>query len=63
MEYLNEYDALKTYVNRSTSPVFAGCRRYASEYVGQGDVPLITPTSMITAGNAMKYGSVVQNNG
>ena len=65
MEYLNEYDALKTYVNRSTSPVFVGCRRYRERIRGSGsDVPPINANfDQITAGNAMKYGSVVQNNG
>ena len=66
MEYLNEYDALKTYVNRSTSPVFKlGAGVTASEYVGQGVMYRLINANFdqITAGNAMKYGSVVQNNG
>ncbi len=66
MEYLNEYDALKTYINRSASPVFKlGAGVTASEYVNQGVIYRLINANFdqVTAGNAMKYGSVVQNNG
>ena len=66
MEYLNEYDALKTYVDRNANPDFKlGAGVTASEYAKQGVVYRLINSNFdeITAGNAMKYGSVVQEDG
>jgi hypothetical protein len=66
MEYLNEYDALKTYIDRSANPGFKlGAGVTASEYSKQGMMYRLINTNFdeITAGNAMKYGSVVKDDG
>ena len=66
MEYLNEYDALKTYINRSASPIFKlGAGVTASEYSKQGMIYRLINSNFdeITAGNAMKYGSIVKDDG
>ncbi len=66
MEYLNSYDALKTYINNSASPDFKlGAGVTASEYNQQGFVYRFINSNFdqITAGNAMKYASVVKDNG
>lgn len=65
-EYLNEYDALKTYIDRSASPIFKlGAGVTASEYSKQGLIYRLINSNFdeITAGNAMKFGSVVKEDG
>ena len=66
MEYLNEYDALKTYVNANANPGFKlGAGVTVSEYVKEGlNYRLINSNfDQVTAGNAMKYASVVNDEG
>ncbi|MDH6312107.1 endo-1,4-beta-xylanase [Parabacteroides sp. PFB2-10] len=66
MEYLNDYDALKSYVNRSTDPNFKlGSGVTVSEYVKEGLVYRMSNSNFdeLTAGNAMKYSSIVKNDG
>lgn len=66
MEYLNEYDALKTYIDRSANPGFKlGAGVTASEYSKQGMIYRLINSNFdeITAGNAMKFGSVVKDDG
>lgn len=66
MEYLNEYDALKTYVNANANPGFKlGAGVTVSEYIKEGlNYRLINSNfDQVTAGNAMKYGSVVNDEG
>ena len=66
MEYLNDYDALKTYIDRNTNPGFKlGAGVTASEYSGQGMMYRLINANFdeVTAGNAMKYGSVVKDDG
>ena len=66
LEYLNEYDALKTYIDRSTNPGFKlGAGVTASEYSKQGMIYRLINANFdeITAGNAMKYASVVKDDG
>lgn len=66
MEYLNEYDALKTYIDRSANPGFKlGAGVTASEYSKQGMMYRLINANFdeITAGNAMKYSSVVKDDG
>ncbi|MGQ1891983.1 endo-1,4-beta-xylanase [Thermophagus sp. OGC60D27] len=66
VEYLNDYDALKTYVDRSANPDFKlGAGVTASKYSELGLEYRVMNSNFdeITAGNAMKYGSVVQDDG
>ena len=66
IEYLNEYEALKTYIDRSAHPGFKlGAGVTASEYNKQGMMYRLINSNFdeITAGNAMKYGSVVKDDG
>lgn len=66
MEYLNEYDALKTYVNANANSDFKlGAGVTVSEYIKEGlNYRLINSNfDQVTAGNAMKYGSVVKDDG
>lgn len=66
MEYLNEYEALKTYVNRSTDPNFKlGSGVGVSDYVKEGLVYRLSNSNFdeLTAGNAMKYASNVKDDG
>lgn len=66
MEYLNDYDALKTYIDRSINPGFKlGAGVTASEYSKQGMIYRLINSNFdeITAGNAMKFGSVVKDDG
>lgn len=66
LEYLNEYDALKSYVDRSANPIFKlGAGVTASEYSQQGMMYRLINSNFdeITAGNAMKFGSVVKEDG
>ncbi|MDL2304731.1 endo-1,4-beta-xylanase [Bacteroides sp. OttesenSCG-928-D19] len=66
MEYLNEYEALKTYIDRNASPNFKlGAGVTVSEYLDQGLVYSLMSANFdeMTAGNAMKYNSIVGDNG
>ncbi len=66
LEYLNDYEALKTYVDRSANPGFKlGAGVTASEYIKQGMIYRLINSNFdeITSGNAMKFGSVVKDNG
>ena len=65
-EYLNAYDALKTYIDRSANPDFKlGIALSASDFL-KGEVVrtmAISNFDEMTAGNAMKYASCVANDG
>jgi endo-1,4-beta-xylanase len=66
LEYLNDYDALKSYVDRSSNPIFKlGAGVTASDYIQKGSYYrwINENFDMVTAGNAMKYASVVGDNG
>lgn len=65
-EYLDEYDVLKSYVNSSANPDFKlGIALAANDYIEGGLVTRLTNANFheMTAGNAMKYASVVRDNG
>lgn len=65
-EYLNAYEPLKNYVDRSAHPGFLlGTGVSASDYLQRGAVYLLTNSNFdqVTAGNAMKYASVVKEDG
>ena len=65
-EYLDSYADLKSYVDRSANPNFLlGSGVLASDYNKKSLVYLLTNNNfdIITAGNAMKYASVVADNG
>lgn len=65
-EYLNAYDALKTYVDRTANPHFKlGTGVTESDFLSKGLVYSLVCANYdeVTAGNAMKYSSVVGNNG
>ena len=66
MEYLNDYDELKTYIDRSAYPNFKlGAGVTVSDYIKQGLTYRVINSNFdrVTAGNAMKYGSVVKDDG
>ncbi|WP_303208854.1 endo-1,4-beta-xylanase [Bacteroides oleiciplenus] len=66
MEYLNQYDALKTYINSSANPDFKlGIALAASDYIAGGQVTRLANSNFheMTAGNAMKYASCVSDDG
>ncbi|MCA1744689.1 MAG: endo-1,4-beta-xylanase, partial [Bacteroidales bacterium] len=66
MEYLNDYEALKSYVDRSENPDFKlGAGVTVSDYLQKGLVYRFINTNFdgVTAGNAMKYNSVVSDDG
>lgn len=66
LEYLNDYDVLKSYVDRTGSPNFKlGAGVTVSDYLERGSVYSVINTNfdMMTAGNAMKYSSVVNDKG
>ncbi len=66
LAYLNEYKPLKEYVNRSAHPGFTlGTGVNADEYLKAGAAYMLTNSNfdMVTTGNAMKYASIVDNNG
>lgn len=66
LAYLDEYKPMKEYVNRSAHPGFLlGTGVNAEEFIKGEGVYLLTKSNfdMITAGNAMKYASVVGDNG
>ncbi|MBK5721688.1 endo-1,4-beta-xylanase [Dysgonomonas sp. Marseille-P4677] len=65
-EYLNAYDALKTYVDRGANPNFKmGTGITVSDFLAKGLVYSLACSNFdeLTAGNAMKYGSCVSDNG
>ncbi|WP_036876049.1 endo-1,4-beta-xylanase [Xylanibacter oryzae] len=66
LSYLNNYDVLKKYVDRTANPNFKlGTGVDASDFSSKGTVYALTVGNFdeITAGNAMKYGSCVADNG
>lgn len=66
MEYLNDYDVLKTYINSSANPDFKlGIALAANDYIAGGQVTQLANSNFhdMTAGNAMKYASVVADDG
>ena len=66
MEYLDNYDALKSYVDRNANPDFKlGAGVTVSEYLDQGHMYRLINSNfdIMTAGNAMKYSSVVGDDG
>ena len=65
-EYLNDYDVLKNYVDRTASPDFKlGAALSASDFNAKSQVYVLAASNFdeMTAGNAMKYASVVDNKG
>ena len=65
-EYLNNYDVLKSYLDRAKNPNFKlGLAASVSDFVQQGEVYEAVTTNFdeMTAGNAMKYASVVADDG
>lgn len=63
---LQEYDVLKNYVNRTDNPGFKlGCAVNESDFIDKGTSYSIAQTNFedVTPGNAMKYSSVVDDNG
>lgn len=66
MEYLNDYDVLKSYINSSANPDFKlGIALAANDYIADGLVTRLANSNFheMTAGNAMKYASVVADDG
>ncbi len=66
MEYLNDYDVLKSYVSSSANPDFKlGIALAASDYIAGGQVTQLANSNFVemTAGNAMKYASCVNDAG
>lgn len=66
MEYLNDYDVLKSYINSSANPDFKlGIALAANDYIAGGQVTQLANSNFhdMTAGNAMKYASVVADDG
>ena len=65
-EYLNNYDVLKSYLDRAKNPNFKlGLAASVNDFVQQGVVYEAVTTNFdeMTAGNAMKYASVVADDG
>ena len=65
-EYLNDYDVLKNYVDRTASPDFKlGAALAASDFLAHGQVYALAVSNFdeMTAGNDMKYASIVGNDG
>ena len=65
-EYLNDYDALKTYISNTAGPNFKlGAGVTVSDYITEGLTYRAVNSNFdrVTAGNAMKYGSVVGEDG
>lgn len=66
MEYLNDYDVLKSYINSSANPDFKlGIALAANDYIAGGQVTQLANSNFVemTAGNAMKYASCVADDG
>lgn len=65
-EYLNEYDVLKSYVDRKANPNFKlGSGITVSDFLKREMVYSLACSNFdeLTAGNAMKYGSIVKDDG
>lgn len=65
-EYLNAYDALKTYIDRSTHPNFKlGVGVAANDFLKGEMVRRVAVANFdeVVAGNAMKYASIVADDG
>lgn len=65
-EYLNAYDALKTYIDRSTHPNFKlGVGVAANDFLEREMVRSVAVANFdeVVAGNAMKYASIVADDG
>ena len=65
-EYLNAYDALKTYIDRSTHPNFKlGVGVAANDFLKGEMVRIVAVANFdeVVAGNAMKYASIVADDG
>ena len=65
-EYLNAYKPLKEYIDRASHPGFLlGAGVSAADYLKGDNVYLLTNSNFdqVTAGNAMKYASVVADDG
>jgi len=66
VKYLNDYDVLKSYINRATDPNFKlGAGVSLSDYNSKGVVYRLINSNFdeITAGYEMKHGAVVQADG
>ena len=66
LEYLDDYDHLKSYIDRNAHPNFLlGTGVGVADYNSKGLVYLLSNNNfdILTAGNAMKYASVVADNG
>lgn len=65
-EYLDQYNSLKDYINRENTPGFTlGVAASANDYIAKGFLHRLINHNfdMITAGNEMKYASIVANDG
>lgn len=65
-EYLNAYDALKTYIDRSTHPNFKLGEGVAANDFLKGEMVrsvAVANFDEVVAGNAMKYASIVADDG
>lgn len=65
-EYLNAYDALKTYIDRSTHPNFKLGVGVAANDILKGEMVrsvAVANFDEVVAGNAMKYASIVADDG
>ena len=65
-EYLNDYDVLKNYVDRTASPDFKlGAALAAGDFTSGGQVYALAVSNFdeMTAGNEMKYASIVGDKG
>jgi GH35 family endo-1,4-beta-xylanase len=66
LDYLSSFNDLKTYINRSASPIFKlGSGVLLNDYIAKGDIyKLLTANfDQITLGNEMKHDAIVQSNG
>lgn len=66
VEYLNKYDALKAYVDRTANPDFKlGAGATVSDYNSKGVFYRLANANFdeLTAGYAMKHGAIVQDDG
>lgn len=66
LEYLNDYDVLKSYVDRSANPDFKlGAGVSVDGFNGKGVVysHIVSNFDEVTAGWEMKHGGIVQNDG
>lgn len=65
-DYLNAYQPLKSYIDRTAHPGFLlGTGVSADDYLKRGGVYVLTNSNFdqVTTGNAMKYASIVGDNG